>query len=389
MKIAKLLKIIFENFFQFSGLIEVEKVVETCIFQILGVKSASTKNLLQKKDKKKRKKSQENEIVGSDDIDLAVATFDLSALLKTFHLFKEKGQCYNIRSVSTEQPHVDPYFMDRITIQELNLTDMNKKRPNSILADPSLFWRGTTLKFEAYFLTPPHPLFYIRDVTSSYRRLLVIMFDKEIAKSFFENIILHNYRVLGPGPILAPHFLIQKRTSTTTKINSEKQKALSGFLLDDWNSFIFFLEGPSNGYILELIHKVSGLNSTTAKVFYNSEYLFEDRLFPTFFKNCGLVVITLKLPLVDIFMQEKTYIEGNVPVHCFKAIQKINLVLNSSTFKTILSHNLIPTEIELLSFSLEYAYQVRHQFKQLKKESYFDMAATNVDLFGQTPFTEK
>ncbi|XP_044262940.1 uncharacterized protein LOC123010264 isoform X2 [Tribolium madens] len=359
------------------------------ILKILGVRSIPTKNLLQAKEKKKKnkKKEKQNPVKSGDDVSLAVATFDLSALIKSFHLFKEKGQCYNMRSVTTEKPlKLDCYFINRrFTINELNLSDFEKNPPNSLLADQNLFWRGTTVKFEAHFLTPPHPLFHIKDTSHSYRRILLIIFNQGVAKSLFDNLLRHNYGILGPGPILVPNFLShQKRLlSSADKLNSENEQVLSGFCIDDSNSFIFYIEGPSNGYFLEVVHQISGLNYSTAKVFYNSEYLFEKRLFQTFFKNCGFLLINLKLPLVEIFRQEKTYIEGNVPVHCFKAIQKLNLILNSNTFKSILSHSLVPTEIELLSFSVEYGYQLRYHFKQLKRSSYCDTKAKDVDLFTQ------
>lgn len=256
-----------------------------------------------------------------------MATFDLSSLGKTFFLFKEKGQCRNLRSVITEKPPpVQAFFIDKYTVNELSLTVLDENHTNtSPLTDPILLLNGTTVKFEAHFLTPVHPLFFIRDVENVYKRLLLILFNEDVAKHLVSSILFYNEAFLGAGPFLVPNnFMIQRESCNTDEsVLAQRENMLSGFIIDDGNCFILYVEGHSNGYILSLVHQISTFNYSTGKVFYNSDYLFEERLYMAFHKYGGFFTVTLKVPLVDIFAQRKMYLEGNVPYYCLKVKQKL------------------------------------------------------------------
>lgn len=267
-------------------------------------------------------------------------------------------------------------------MNEVNFNNMDRVVSDSPLSGPVMLFNGTTVKFEARFLIPVFPLYYVKDVGGTYKRLLVILSKKEIAKLFLGAIMLYNHRILGGAPLLIPNFLMKKRTGLIAF--DRCNDLISGFSIDDGTSVITYVEGPSNGYILHLVHQITSMNYSTARIFYNSDYIFKERLYANFHKNSGMYVMTLKLPLVDIFAEQKLYVEGNAPLHCFKAIQKLNLILNSSTFKSILSFELLPTEVELLSFAVEYGFQIWYKGPEIDlNESVW--WKSNTDLFGGLP----
>lgn len=225
---------------------------------------------------------------------LCVCSFDLSPLSMCHFLFKEKGQCYHSRSISTNKlpSNGTQHFIDGITVNEINLNVFNPTS-DSIIPQNLLLEMGTTLEFEAFFAVPQNPMFYIHNIKKMYRRMLLIVFSPNVAVDLLKELLLHK-----PLPCL------------TT--GNDLTNLVTGVVIHDGNSYIFIIEGLSNGVILNIIHKIRHFNLSKAKVFYNSENLFEELIYKS------LIIINLSMPLKDILAKQEIYLVGNKPTPCHK-----------------------------------------------------------------------
>lgn len=112
----------------------------------------------------------------------------------------------------------------------------------------------------------------------------------------------------------------------------EQDDVITGFLIDNGTEVHMFVEGISHGYILEVWNKIHRINTTVAKVFLNSETEFEKRMYERLMV-VGIYTISLKVPLGDILANQNIYVQGVIPVPCFK----VHFILNQCIEKQFYS----------------------------------------------------
>ena len=95
-------------------------------------------------------------------------------------------------------------------------------------------------------------------------------------------------------------------------------KALTGFIIDAFDKIIIFIEGMANGPLQHVWNNVMSVPSSMGKILYNSDLIFENRLYPKFTQYGGLHIITLRVPLDMYLANPRAYIEGYIPLPCWK-----------------------------------------------------------------------
>ncbi|XP_050299636.1 uncharacterized protein LOC126738377 [Anthonomus grandis grandis] len=286
-------------------------------------------------------------------VPLAYCSYDLSSLLKNVWDFRANEQLHTPehRITSEKLQQVDPPeaskqqaedeakcdFLQRyrVSINRINLGGIefspSKKSP---LKEWMLIEHDTVLDLEAYLLSPQSAALVLHQVPNTYKRLLVIFFAKEKAQTCLRNILTHNGRVMN-GEL-------------------KDNDILTGFIIDNGNNFVIYVEGHSVGYILNVWQDIDGISPQEAKVFFNTDQAYEQRLYHVCNKFSGFNVINMKIPLQNIFTNQKTYVRGNVPLLCSRALTKLNLILLTGTMKLMFQHDLFPTMEELISLDIEY-----------------------------------
>ncbi|KAK4882063.1 hypothetical protein RN001_005382 [Aquatica leii] len=294
-------------------------------------------------------------------ITLAVACFNISSLLKPTWDFKEIANCHLPDCMlfrKQKSPEVLE-FIDTFTMNEVNLDDFKKYKGCNPLTEETLIEFGTTLSIEVYLNAPLRGVLEIFSQPTVYNRLLFIVNDIKTARFFFHLIMLHNQQILGPETILVNYlkggvkqneFVERRVTIDYENLNS----VITGFILNNTQSYAFFIEGLMNGLINKIWTQIQDSKTSLMKLFYNSDYLFENRMYQELIRFGGLYLINLSIPLFDILNQELLYLEGNVPTPCWEALKKLDLLFSSRTFEVMHHYNLFPTIKELLSLDMEF-----------------------------------
>lgn len=221
---------------------------------------------------------------------LAVAAYDVSSLLDNVWDFRELGQCHLPTISFFQKPYVGYdvlNFCDVQTATEVNLSPPGFLTYPCILQESALLTLGTSLEVEAFLMAPQAASLILHQIPDTFKRLLIVFHDEELAQQFYIEVNDNNATVL------------EEVKKDSGQKNPELQDIITGFLLDNGNDFAFFVEGPSNGFILNAWHIVGECKPSQAKVFFNTENAFERRLYSHFLGQ-GIFPITLKIPLHEI-----------------------------------------------------------------------------------------
>ena len=85
------------------------------------------------------------------------------------------------------------------------------------------------------------------------------------------------------------------------------------------------------------------------KVFYNSEFLFSERLYGEL--DVDVVFVPLTQPLSQMLQLCGLYLSNYIPPQCFHAIMCLNYLHMASGFQELTRNNLFPTADELTSLT--------------------------------------
>lgn len=312
---------------------------------------------------------------------LAIATYDLSSLLKNVWTFRQEAPCYhpdNLLHGITERGSIK--LVDIITIPEINLADIDREKSTSPLFNGILASELTTLEMEFCFLEPQVGIHHGPNIRT-YKRFFITFYDSILAQQLLASILQHNQNLIGIGAVLVDpvHFseekvkieLRKRRLSDKRQVSDESLKnelkgmlqdsddVITGFSIDNGKEVHIFVEGISYGYILEVWNKIHKVNTFTAKVFLNSETEFEKRMYQNFMV-VGIYPITLKMSLEKIFQNQDIYVQGMIPIPCFKALMKLSLLLKTETLGEMLQQELFPSSNELVSLNFEFGVPLRY-----------------------------
>lgn len=289
---------------------------------------------------------------------LAVAAYDVSSLLENFWNFKEIAQCHVPTSTFYQKSdavnYEDTIYTEFTTTNEINLKSP-KYQNYPLLVPESVYLKlETTLKIEMYVMAPQAASLILHQFPNTFKRLFIIFHAENGARLFYEKVEAHNKEA----------FEAIKKNPNQKILDLED--ILTGFLLDNGNSFAMFIEGPSSGFILNAWHLVNHISAQEAKVFFNTESVFEKRLYQQFLEK-GVFTVTLKLPLFNILSKYELYQKRNVPVPCMEALKKFSVLFHASSLRSIFQQNILPHPNELSSLDIEWGIPLRWKKHMLPK----------------------
>ncbi|CAH1967677.1 unnamed protein product [Acanthoscelides obtectus] len=237
-------------------------------------------------------------------------------------------------------------YRDVMTVPEIHFPPGGKKI-KSLVPESVYLEQGTTMHIEAYILAPQTPCLVIHNQPNLFKRMLMVIYDEQLAKDVFVEIYTRNKLILH-----------EAKKKSEQNIDMELSEVLTGFLIDNGNNYLMFVEGLMNGFFVEVFHLVDKCNLKVAKIFCNYEHAFEKRLYQDFIFT-GIYPIILKIPLHDILAIGGIYVRGSVPKPCMEALKKLDILLQSRDSKSIHQYNLLPKPEELISFNLEWGVSMR------------------------------
>ncbi|KAK9880987.1 hypothetical protein WA026_014335 [Henosepilachna vigintioctopunctata] len=271
---------------------------------------------------------------------VCVANFDISSLLKDVWTFREEAPCYHPDSLLYGlQKKSSRKFVDLYTAAETNFGILDIEENTSPLFDGVLASISTTLDMEFHFVAPQFVKMHLQTNNFSFKRLFLIVYDRYLAHNILASTIEHNESFLGLNAILSSYVSLEdriiielkKRVASRdfsefmelVKLNSAEvsddvhRDVLTGFMIDNGLEIYFFIEGLRHGFILEIWNMIHKVNPYVARVFFNSENEYLNRIYDGFIST-GLLKITLKKSLQSIFNEQCIYIEGSIPLPCYK-----------------------------------------------------------------------
>ncbi|XP_015203768.2 uncharacterized protein cfap92 isoform X1 [Lepisosteus oculatus] len=131
---------------------------------------------------------------------------------------------------------------------------------------------------------------------------------------------------------------------------------VTGFHVQDGEIHLFILEGLKSKAIRRLWENIPAKSSSAdvghVEVLYNSELWFQQRLYATL--DINVCQIHLHEPLVDIMRQPLLYVRDMVPLACFQALSRLDLICKAKKLKDVAHGNLFPSAEMILSVSKEF-----------------------------------
>ncbi|KAL3276911.1 hypothetical protein HHI36_012279 [Cryptolaemus montrouzieri] len=312
---------------------------------------------------------------------IAVADYDISSLLKDVWIFRQEASCHHpdnkLYGINKRADHA---LVDIRTMAEVNLEQLDEERSASPLLEGILNAACTTLDMEFHFVAPQFATRHLQENKLSFRRIFCTLYSRSLTHHLLASILQHNENIIGFNAILVDCVNIKedkvKIELKKRKVSKQQQSSneslwermkgmvhevddvITGFMIDCGTEVHIFVEGISYGYILEIWNRIHKSNINVAKLYLNSEYDFENRLYESFLAF-GIYRITLKKTLRELFEEQDIYMQGMVPPPCFKALQKLNMLFQTETLRKMLQFELFPHGNELISLNLEYGVPLK------------------------------
>ncbi|KAK9688200.1 hypothetical protein QE152_g35733 [Popillia japonica] len=267
---------------------------------------------------------------------LAVAAYDLTSLLTPVCNYSSKESCHHPDNLLYQQRNSFSVQLEMATANNINIKKIIRTKSNSPLSEFSLLRNGTSLQLEVYFMAPlTHITNNIYYRYSFYNRMLLIVYSIELAATLLNDILSYNQG------------------------NITKEIIIPDLSKYDVGSFAFFLEGVFEHKIGMVWKQYRKYPADEIIIYFNSDSVFEERLYTAFSGYRGFCIITLQKPLRDILAQEAFYVEGNVPLPCWQAAKKLDILFRATTLKDIFQYNLLPSPEELISLNLEWGIPMK------------------------------
>ncbi|CAH1967679.1 unnamed protein product [Acanthoscelides obtectus] len=182
---------------------------------------------------------------------LAVASYDLSSLVDNVWNFRERAQCHepNLTLFQQGKGYFDMMvYRDVMTVPEIHFPPGGKKI-KSLVPESVYLEQGTTMHIEAYILAPQTPCLVIHNQPNLFKRMLMVIYDEQLAKDVFVEIYTRNKLILH-----------EAKKKSEQNIDMELSEVLTGFLIDNGNNYLMFVEGLMNGFFVEVFHLVDKCN---------------------------------------------------------------------------------------------------------------------------------
>ncbi|XP_017776186.1 PREDICTED: uncharacterized protein LOC108562384 [Nicrophorus vespilloides] len=288
---------------------------------------------------------------------LGTACFDLSQLLDHIQMLKLVEAFRspdNLQAMDVDRLYRNFDYPIGPTLNKIHLDPTTNFKGYTPLKDTDLLTHGTSLKIEVFLGAPLYGISQMLATPEFFRRLLLIVYKEEVAVVLLNEILSQN-QDLTQEVIVCNYMQIQDGNNLDTT-----SELVTGFMIDNGNSYLFFIEASMKNYCLEMIWmQIKVLNESACKMLYSTNYVYSRRIYEKFLSIGGLFTIALKIPLQEIFRIKDIYLEGNLPKPCFKALMKLQMLLKTPTMREINQYCLFPTANELISLNVEFGVPVK------------------------------
>lgn len=156
---------------------------------------------------------------------------------------------------------------------------------------------------------------YILSSMEYYRRIVIVFYNKTLAKEVLTRVLLHNQRIIGPN-IVIPHYLSQNICNF--QAIADWENVISGFAVDVENFCMMYFEGLANGSIIDVWAQIQTAHTDHAKIFYNSHSVFEKRLYYELIYYGGIYMVTLQMGLKFILTNKNIFLSEAHSSECRK-----------------------------------------------------------------------
>lgn len=196
---------------------------------------------------------------------LAVAAYDISSLLNTPWMYLARHSLHNPDiALLSGNKHPDTLeLVDKVTVADIHINNTRPPKSDSPLTEDLLIGHGTCLKVMLYLQSPQDALLHLQTLPLVYQRMLLVVKNIETATALLNEILLYNQDVFIPEVVVTNYLrknltddiksksmsIVQSQYSCYPCKNPNASEVISGFMLDNVTSFLFFVEGPSRGFI--------------------------------------------------------------------------------------------------------------------------------------------
>lgn len=190
-------------------------------------------------------------------------------------------------------------------------------------------------------------------------RIFLILHDLPLTINIIKKVQLNN-GVLFPTDYANSATRINRPLSQYNEIpNPNAEFMLTGFLIDCVDNYLIYIEGPSIGIMQEIWSIASFVDLTKGRVLYDSSLVFNGLYDEDLIRYGGLYTVCLQQSPTVLLSDKNTYRKGNIPMPAFKALIKINQLLQCTSITTAIRNDLFPDYHSLLSLDLEFGVPLR------------------------------
>lgn len=235
-----------------------------------------------------------------DKVILAAFGFDLRKLYKPYFFLNEHN--------NNNLPEMVYFGCDKqMKVRNINVESVNAYNITmhettiecDYLLQDLLIEHSTILNAKIQFYSPTaligRPLQF--DV-KYFKRLLIIFFDRLAFDNVYHIIRVHNQKCYNN--------------------EDDDNDILTGFVIDNHDSIITYVEGIGNGKIARLLYILTSFPNASVNLHFDTKLLFDKRLYERFINmHDGIFKINLVYPIRYILNNDNMYVIGNVPKGCF------------------------------------------------------------------------
>lgn len=239
------------------------------------------------------------------DVILAVGNISMNSLLKFDFPQTKIVQCHSTDHYTKQTFRYTNFDWDNITVNKVNLITIDNIATDNSLPEHNLLKLSTNLLIESQLLAFPIVTF-APEINPTYARCYFILYRKIDAYKLIETILKRNRQDVTNGDLI------------------------TGFVIEDDYCVICFFEGITQGFISNIIYFIKS-KIENGKLFYNSDLIFEKRLYGSFVSTNGVYEVVLKGLLQDILSKQLVYVRFNLPILCLQ----VRTLQSNALIKTV------------------------------------------------------
>lgn len=250
---------------------------------------------------------------------VAVACFKLDPLLSTFRSFHRIENCVHpsccpipIPLTPTKNPEQRNPKLDAIlnafTINSIN--SRIKQKEYHSLSEGILLESGFSLVVQMELHKSINKMleFMIQEEIF-FNRIILVTGHRDLAKYVLSNVFTHNSCWIYNDDTVPPNLM----PSCDLSSDLSNLNIISGFSIDNGDVFIMFLEGIAKWIKNVLWKNIKNEYFSCAKILYNSDHIYRDRIYAGMIPYGGVYSITLHASLKTVLGTGKIFFPGYFP----------------------------------------------------------------------------